>query len=112
MSSKIRNYSLSLAMLGLFMVSMVGQILSGHSVFNQELEDHDQPPVSVSQYVRSSHFVEATFENWESEFLQMAAFVLLTAVLIQKGSSESKSPKEGTVRKKDKRSERTAQSPG
>jgi hypothetical protein len=34
--------------------------------------------------------VEATFENWESEFLQMGMYVVLTAYLVQKGSSESK----------------------
>ena len=34
--------------------------------------------------------MEATFENWESEFLQMASYVLLTIWLVQKGSSESK----------------------
>ena len=34
------------------------------------------------------------FENWESEFLQMAAYVLLTVFLFQKGSSESKKPDE------------------
>jgi len=36
------------------------------------------------------YFVEATFENWESEFLQMAMYVVLTAFLVQRGSSESK----------------------
>jgi hypothetical protein len=39
----------------------------------------------------SGHFLQATFENWESEFLQMALFVVLTISLRQKGSSESKS---------------------
>ena len=46
--------------------------------------------VGYVRYLTTGHFVEATFENWESEFLQMAAFVLLTAVLVQKGSAESK----------------------
>jgi hypothetical protein len=51
-----------------------------------------QPPESYIQYLTSGAFVEATFENWESEFLQMGAYVLLTAFLIQKGSPESKNP--------------------
>ncbi len=42
------------------------------------------------QYLTTGHFVEATFENWESEFLQMGMYVVLTAFLYQKGSSESK----------------------
>ena len=40
-------------------------------------------------YLTTGHFAEATFENWESEFLQMGAFVLLTVFLVQKGSGES-----------------------
>ena len=47
---------------------------------------------TLSQYLSSGHFLEATFENWESEFLQMALFVILTTFLYQKGSSESKDP--------------------
>lgn len=43
-----------------------------------------------AEYLASGHFFQATFENWESEFLQMAVFVLLTVSLYQKGSSESK----------------------
>jgi hypothetical protein len=34
--------------------------------------------------------VEATFENWESEFLQMGSYVVLTALLVQRGSAESR----------------------
>jgi hypothetical protein len=45
-------------------------------------------------YLCSGHFLQATFENWESEFLQMALFVILTIFLIQQGSSESKKPDE------------------
>jgi hypothetical protein len=46
--------------------------------------------LSFGQYVQSGHFIQATFENWESEFLQMMLYVLLTVSLRQKGSSESK----------------------
>ena len=53
----------------------------------------------------SGAFAEATFENWESEFLQMGAYVLLTAWLIQKGSPESKNP-DGDEADQDPRSER------
>jgi len=44
----------------------------------------------LGQYLRSDHFLEATMENWESEFLQMFGFVVFTAFLFQKGSAESK----------------------
>jgi hypothetical protein len=48
--------------------------------------------VTVLAYLGTGHFGEATFENWESEFLQMAFYVLLTVFLYQVGSSESKRP--------------------
>jgi hypothetical protein len=44
----------------------------------------------MTTYLQSGHFIQSTFENWESEFLQMALFVVLTISLRQKGSSESK----------------------
>lgn len=49
------------------------------------------PPLSAIAYLQNPHFIQATFENWESEFLQMGIYVLLTVSLRQKGSSESKS---------------------
>ena len=86
----LRNNGLSIAMFFLFAISLVGQVLAGHRVHNQDQIEHEQPTVSLGGYLRSGHFVEAVFENWESEFLQMAAFVLLTAYLYQKGSPESR----------------------
>jgi hypothetical protein len=77
-----------------FAVSFVGQVLAGHRVHNQDQREHGQPTVSVSGYLRSGAFLEATAENWESEFLQMGLFVLLTAFLYQRGSSESKTIEE------------------
>ena len=52
------------------------------------------PPLGFVAYLTSGHFISAVFENWESEFLQMAAYVLLTVFLFQKGVSESKKPDE------------------
>ena len=86
----LRNNGLSIAMFALFSVSLVGQVVAGHRVYNDEQIEHEQPAVLLGEYLRSGHFVEAVFENWESEFLQMAAFVLLTAYLYQKGSPESR----------------------
>jgi hypothetical protein len=46
--------------------------------------------MSLGAYLVDDHFWSATAENWESEFLQMGVFVLLTIGLRQRGSSESK----------------------
>ena len=77
-----------------FLLILVGQAVAGLHTHNEEQQEHGQPTVEFSDYLRSSHFLEATMENWESEFLQMFAFVLLTAFLFQKGSAESRDPDE------------------
>jgi hypothetical protein len=82
--------SLSLAFLGLFIMALVGQSLTGHRQYNEERREHGNPSLSYGQYLRTGHFLEAVSENWESEFLQMGLYVLLTAFLRQKGSPESK----------------------
>jgi hypothetical protein len=81
---------LSLALAALFVVTMVGQALTGYRVFNEDAREHGQSAVTLTSYLSSGHFYEATAENWESEFLQMAFYVLLTVFLFQRGSSESK----------------------
>lgn len=100
-NSFLYNNSLSIAFLVLAVITITAQTLTGLSQYNDFLSAHHQAPVSILQYFRSGHFIEATFENWESEFLQMALFVWLTVFLRQKGSSESKklSGKEEVERK-------------
>jgi hypothetical protein len=56
------------------------------------MKEKGGPQVDMMHYLTTGHFIESTFENWESEFLQMALFVVFTIFLYQKGSSESKDP--------------------
>lgn len=86
----LRNNSLSLVFVFFFIASIFSQAYFGFSEFNKDRQEEDQPPVSLTAYIKSGHFISATFENWESEFLQMGLFVWLTIFLYQKGSSESK----------------------
>jgi hypothetical protein len=85
-------HGLSIILVSLFVVTIAGQTFAGWHVYNEEQRQHGEPPVDFSAYVRSGHFSEATFENWESEFLQMAFYVVLTTFFFQRGSSESKRP--------------------
>ena len=85
-----KEHGLLLANAGLFVVFFGGMILSGAAAYREEQAAHGQQAVSVLEYLATGNFVEATFENWESEFLQMAMYVILTVFLFQKGSSESK----------------------
>ena len=77
---------------GLFIfLFFIGMVVSGAATYDQEQHEHgSQEQVSVISYLTTGDFVEAMFENWESEFLQMGMYVVLTAFLYQKGSSESK----------------------
>ena len=86
-----REHGLVLVTFGLFFVTfLVGQTLTGIREYNDAQLQHGDVAVSIWQYLGSGHFREATFENWESEFLQMGVYVLLTVWLRQKGSAESK----------------------
>jgi hypothetical protein len=88
----IRDRGLTLVLMLMFVVFLVGQLIAGHFEFNESRMDHGEPPLVLADYLATGHPWEALFENWESEFLQMAVFVLLTTVLIQKGSPESRRP--------------------
>ncbi len=93
------NNGLSIVLFGLFFFSLIGQYLTGHKEYNDDQREHNQPTVGYVEYLGEGHFIEATFENWESEFLQMGMYVVLTIFLYQKGSSESKEP--GTTNRVD-----------
>ena len=88
----LRENGLSIVMFSLFLFAVVGQSVTGFHEYNDDQKDHSQPLLKFNEYLASGHFVESIFENWESEFLQMAAYVFLTAFLYQKGSPESKDP--------------------
>ena len=85
-----RENGLSIVLALIFVGAMVGQVVAGHRTYDEEQREHGQPAVPLGEYLRSGHFLEATAENWESEFLQMALYVTLTAMLYQKGSAESR----------------------
>jgi hypothetical protein len=106
MKSFFRNNGLSLVLLALFLTFWGGQVIVGRLEYNDEREERGQPEIGFAEYLRSSHCWEATGENWESEFLQMAAYVFLTVFLFQKGSSESKDPDEPDPEDQDPRTRR------
>jgi len=88
----IRDRALTLALMAMFLLFLVGQLFTGLAEYNDEQAQHAHTTVSMSGYLATGHPWEAIFENWESEFLQMAVFVLLTTFLVQKGSPESRRP--------------------
>jgi hypothetical protein len=87
-----KDNGLSLVMFFLFLFSICGQVVTGLKEHNQEMQQEGGQQLQMGQYLTSGHFLQSTFENWESEFLQMALFTILTMFLYQRGSSESKDP--------------------
>lgn len=81
---------LSIVFILLTVVTLAGQAFFGWHEHNKDLAEEHVRAIGFSSYLLSGHFIEATFENWESEFLQMALYVILTVKLRQIGSSESK----------------------
>jgi len=90
----LRDNGLTITLSAVTLLCIGGMIVSGLTVENEMLTSHGQPPTNALAYVASGSFLSALFENWESEFLQMAAYVMLTATLFQRGSAESRDPDE------------------
>ena len=86
----ITQNAISLSLFALFIIFFFGLLLTGASEYNAEQKSHHQKEINIREYAVSSHFGEAVFENWESEFLQMWALVIMTIFLKQKGSPDSK----------------------
>ena len=85
-----RDYSLSVVLFGLFIASWIGQTVAGWAEFSSEQQQHGQVAQVFGPDGYVWHWAKATLENWQSEFLQLLTFVVLTASLIHKGSHESK----------------------
>ena len=90
----IRDHSLSLFFLVIFLAALIGQAIAGHILHNEEAMAHNEETISLWRYIRSSDFGNAVMENWQSEYLQFMLFMLATVWLIHRGSPESKEPEE------------------
>jgi hypothetical protein len=86
----IREHSLSLFFLTIFLAALVGQAIAGHNLHNEEAAAHGEKSISLFRYITSSDFGNAVMENWQSEYLQFTLFLLVTVWLVQRGSPESK----------------------
>jgi len=101
-SSRVRkvwaNFGLSLAFCGLFLVTWGGHALAEWGTYRDDRRSHGEV-ATVDGYLVA--FGQSTLENWQSEFLQLFSFVVLSAVLIHRGSAESKDSDERMEKKID-----------
>lgn len=82
-----QDFGLSIALAALFLTSWFGHAISQWQEFTDEQAAHGQT-VEMADFLAA--FSSTTFENWQSEFLQLFSFVVLAAMLIHRGSAESR----------------------
>jgi uncharacterized protein DUF6766 len=81
------NFGLSISFLALFLLSWVGQAVAEWGSYVQDVRAHGEVPLFAAYIVQ---FGQSTLENWQSEFLQLFAFVVFSAILVHHGSAESR----------------------
>jgi hypothetical protein len=91
----VRENSLSIVFLLLFLGALTGQAVSGHADYNDQAIRHGDSTISFGRYLVSSDFGVDVMENWQSEYLQFTLMILLTVWLLQRGSPESKELDQG-----------------
>jgi hypothetical protein len=86
----LRDNSLSIFFLVIFLASLAGQAIAGHAQFNHDQILHHGDAISLGRYLTTSQFAADVAENWQSEYLQFTLYILTTVWLLQRGSPESK----------------------
>ena len=82
-----KNFGLSLGFCALFLITWVAHGVAEWQVFVDEQAEHGEPTL-IGDFL--AQFSQSTLENWQSEFLQLVSFTVMAAVLIHKGSAESR----------------------
>jgi uncharacterized protein DUF6766 len=98
----LRDNSLSIVFLVIFLAALTGQALVGHGDFNHDQLLHHGDPISLGRYLTSSEFAVDVAENWQSEYLQFTLYILATVWLVQRGSPESKPPEDAGLESDEK----------
>lgn len=83
----IKSYGLSIMLILLFLISWFAQGFFQWQEYTSVQKLHNSD-IKMEDYV--SEFMNATFENWQSEFLQLFTFVILSTYLIHKNSPQSR----------------------
>jgi len=86
----VRENGLTIFFGGFFLLTLIGQGLTGLAFYNREQRSADLDPINPLQYVTSSAFAVDVAENWQSEYLQLLLYIVATVWFVQRGSPESK----------------------
>ena len=84
-----RDYGLSITLAVLFLFSWTLQTWAGWAEFVSDQAARGQQAEAFGPDGYIWRWAEATFENWQSEFLQVFVFIVLTTFLVHRKSHES-----------------------
>ncbi|MFJ6793159.1 DUF6766 family protein [Streptomyces sp. NPDC091268] len=87
---KVYSRSLGLLMGSIFVLSWLAQSITGTAAYDEQQLRQLQDPVGWGAYLATPDFWNRTLQNWQSELLAVAAMVILSVYLRQRGSPESK----------------------
>jgi hypothetical protein len=85
----LRDYGLSITLALMFLFSLTLQTWMGWSEFVSEQRTHGEQAEAFGPDGYIWRWGESTFENWQSEFLQVFVFIVLTTFLVHRKSHES-----------------------
>lgn len=83
------DYGLSITLIVLFMAAWAVQTWTGWVEFQSEQAQHGQVAQAFGDDGYIWNWAQSTFENWQSEFLQVFVFIVLTTFLVHRKSHES-----------------------
>lgn len=89
----LKRHALGYIVLALFLLSWGGQFFAEAAVYMNDVREHGRSIGSVWESMGQAdfweEFAQSTLENWQSEWLQIATFVLATSIFVFQGSAES-----------------------
>jgi len=83
------DYGLGIALAAIFLVTMMVHTWSGWMMYASEQMQHSSQPLLWGDDGYIWTWLENTFQNWQSEFLQMVGTVVLTTFLVHRHSQQS-----------------------
>jgi hypothetical protein len=84
-----RDYGLSITLAVLFLGAWALQTWTGWVEFVSDQASQGRPAEAFGPDGYLWRWAQATFENWQSEFLQVFVFIVLTTFLVHRRSHES-----------------------
>ena len=88
----IKDNSLSIVLLALFVICIVAQSFAGWWLQNETLAAHGLAKIGFWQNMASATFLEGLASNWQAAFLQLASLILFSSLLYQRGAAHSRDP--------------------